>query len=96
LRSIHAKRRLSDEADPYERAEGCRANTSDDPALAGEIPMTWTLRPIGDATQVRRRGLSAADHAVGLASSLAKLAVVVEGKEALAARLRLPARMGAR
>ena len=56
---------------------------SDDPAFAGTMRMTWMLEPAADGTLVRVRaddvphGITAEDHAVGLASSLANLAAFV-------------------
>lgn len=57
---------------------------SDDPAFAGTMSMTWQLTPAGEATRVDFIAdhvpdwISAEDHAVGLASSLANLAAFVE------------------
>ncbi len=57
---------------------------SDDPAYAGTMRMTWSLAPADGGTRVTFRaddvppGISAQDHADGLASSLAQLAVLVE------------------
>lgn len=56
---------------------------SDDPAFAGTMTMTWTLTATDDGTLVTIRaddvpdGISAEDHAAGLASSLANLAAYV-------------------
>jgi uncharacterized protein YndB with AHSA1/START domain len=53
---------------------------SDDPAFGGTMTMTWQLAPVGGGTRVDIRaddvpvGISAEDHAAGLASSLANLA----------------------
>ena len=53
---------------------------ADDPAYAGTMTMTWTVSPTDDGTRVDIRaenvpsGISAGDHAAGLASSLAHLA----------------------
>ncbi len=53
---------------------------SDDPAFAGTMTMTWKLTPVEGGTRVEIRaenvpdGISAEDHAAGLASSLANLA----------------------
>ncbi|MEU4426809.1 SRPBCC family protein [Actinoplanes sp. NPDC024001] len=53
---------------------------SEDPAQAGTMTMTWELTAVQDGTRVEFRaddvpaGISAEDHAVGLASSLANLA----------------------
>lgn len=53
---------------------------SDDPAFSGTMTMTWALGPVAGGTLVEIRaedvpaGISAEDHAAGLASSLANLA----------------------
>jgi uncharacterized protein YndB with AHSA1/START domain len=58
---------------------------SDDPAYAGTMTMTWTLQPDGPGTRVEIRaedvppGISAEDHAAGLASSLRNLADYLAG-----------------
>jgi uncharacterized protein YndB with AHSA1/START domain len=58
---------------------------SDDPALAGTMTMTWELSAENGGTLLEIRaddvptGISAEDHAVGLASSLANLATFLEG-----------------
>lgn len=57
---------------------------ADDPGFAGTMTMTWEVTPTEDGTRVDVRadqvpsGISAEDHAAGLASSLAKLAAHVE------------------
>src|SRR5690242_1622010 len=57
---------------------------SDDPSYAGTMTMTWEVTATGDGTRVDIRaddvpaGISAEDHATGLASSLANLAAHVE------------------
>jgi uncharacterized protein YndB with AHSA1/START domain len=58
---------------------------SDDPAYAGTMTMTWEITAVDDAgTRVDivaedvPDGISAEDHAAGLASSLANLAAYVE------------------
>ena len=57
---------------------------ADDPGLAGTMTMTWEVTATDDGTRVDIRadqvpsGISAEDHAAGLASSLANLAVYVE------------------
>jgi uncharacterized protein YndB with AHSA1/START domain len=57
---------------------------SDDPANAGTMTMTWELTPTDAGTRVDIRaddvpaGISAEDHAAGLASSLANLAQYLE------------------
>ena len=61
---------------------------SDDPAFSGTMTMTWEIAPIDDKTHVEVRaehvphGISAEDHAVGLASSLANLARYTERQAA--------------
>jgi len=58
---------------------------SDDPAFSGTMRMTWEVTPVEGGARVDITaddvpdGISAEDHAVGLASSLAKLALHVEG-----------------
>ncbi len=53
---------------------------SDDPAFAGTMTMTWAVRSVGAATLVEFTaddvpdGISAEDHAAGMASSLEHLA----------------------
>ncbi len=53
---------------------------SDDPAFAGTMTMTWQVTPVDGGTRVDiiaddvPSGISAEDHSVGLASSLANLA----------------------
>jgi uncharacterized protein YndB with AHSA1/START domain len=57
---------------------------SDDPAYAGTMTMTWEVTPVDGGTRVEIRaadvpaGISAEDHAAGLASSLANLATYLE------------------
>ena len=57
---------------------------SDDPAYAGTMTMTWEVTAVDAGTRVDIRaddvpaGISAEDHAAGLASSLANLATCVE------------------
>ena len=57
---------------------------SDDPAFAGEMVISWSLEPMGRGTKVQviaenvPGGISAKDHAAGLASSLQNLARFVE------------------
>jgi uncharacterized protein YndB with AHSA1/START domain len=57
---------------------------SDDPSYAGRMTMTWEVAAAGTGTRVEIRaddvpdGVSAEDHAAGLASSLANLAAHVE------------------
>lgn len=56
---------------------------SDDPAFAGTMTMTWELRAVEGGTAVEivaedvPDGISASDHAAGMASSLANLAAYV-------------------
>jgi uncharacterized protein YndB with AHSA1/START domain len=57
---------------------------SDDPAFAGTMTMTWEVSPADGGTTIAVTaedvpdGISAQDHATGLASSLANLAEHVE------------------
>lgn len=57
---------------------------SDDPLFAGTMTMTWHISSVDEGTLVEIRaddvpdGISADDHAVGMASSLANLAEHVE------------------
>lgn len=57
---------------------------SDDPSFAGTMTMTWSVRAVEGGTLVEfvaegvPDGISAEDHAVGLASSLDNLAAFVE------------------
>ncbi|QXC61079.1 SRPBCC domain-containing protein [Aquihabitans sp. G128] len=57
---------------------------SDDADLAGTMTMTWQVTPDGTGTHVEiiaegvPDGISAADHATGMASSLANLAAHLE------------------
>jgi uncharacterized protein YndB with AHSA1/START domain len=58
---------------------------SDDPAYSGTMVMTWELSPVDGGTRVEIRaenvptGISADDHAAGLASSLDNLAAHLDG-----------------
>jgi hypothetical protein len=57
---------------------------SDDPSYAGTMTMTWEVTAVDTGTRVEIRaddvpdGISAEDHAAGLASSLANLAAYLE------------------
>ena len=57
---------------------------SDDPAFAGTMTMTWQLTPLPGGTEVSivasgvPTGISPADHATGMQSSLENLAAYVE------------------
>lgn len=57
---------------------------SDDPAQAGTMTMTWEVTAVEHGTRVEFRaenvpaGISAADHAAGMSSSLANLAKHLE------------------
>ncbi len=57
---------------------------SDDPAFAGTMTMTWQVTPVDHGTRLDitaegvPEGISAEDHAAGLASSLANLAAHLE------------------
>jgi uncharacterized protein YndB with AHSA1/START domain len=69
---------------PGERIVQAVDFVSDDPANAGTMIMTWAVIADGAGTRVDiiaeevPDGISAADHADGLASSLAKLAAYLE------------------
>jgi len=69
---------------PNERVVPAVAFVADDPNLAGTMKMTWTVQEEPGGTRVEivaddvPDGISAEDHAVGLASSLGKLARFVE------------------
>lgn len=71
--------------DPNRRVVQSARFDSDDPDLAGEMRMTWLLDPQDGGTRVTitaedvPAGIGAADHADGLASSLANLARHVGG-----------------
>ena len=57
---------------------------SDDPQFAGTMTMTWEVAPAGSGSRVEIRadnvpdGISAEDHAQGIASSLDNLAAYLE------------------
>jgi uncharacterized protein YndB with AHSA1/START domain len=59
---------------------------ADDPAFSGTMTMTWELSAVEGGTRVEVRaeqvpdGISAEDHAVGMASSLENLAAHVGGE----------------
>jgi uncharacterized protein YndB with AHSA1/START domain len=69
---------------PGERVVQAADFISDDPANAGTMTMTWQVTAVDGGTRVDivaedvPDGISAADHAAGLASSLAKLAAYLE------------------
>jgi uncharacterized protein YndB with AHSA1/START domain len=69
---------------PGERVVHAVDFVSDDPAYAGTMIMNWEVSAVGAGTRVSivaedvPDGISAEDHAAGLASSLAKLAAYVE------------------
>jgi uncharacterized protein YndB with AHSA1/START domain len=58
---------------------------SHDPRFAGEMVMTWLLTPAPEGTTVQITaenvpvGISPAEHAAGIAATLANLAAFVEG-----------------
>lgn len=62
---------------------------SDDPAYAGTMTMTWEVTVVDGGTRIEIRadevpaGISAVDHAAGLASSLANLAAYVGRRDRL-------------
>jgi len=70
---------------PGERVVQVVDFVSDDPAFQGAMTMTWALSPAEGGTRVEIRaddvpdGISADDHAAGLASSLQNLADYVSG-----------------
>lgn len=59
---------------------------SDDPSFAGTMTVTWDIRSLGEGTLVEitadavPAGISADDHAAGMASSLANLAAYLESR----------------
>jgi hypothetical protein len=69
---------------PGVRVEHAVNFVADDPDHAGTMTMTWEVTATDDGTRVDIRandvpsGISAEDHAAGLASSLANLAAHVE------------------
>lgn len=69
---------------PGERIVQTAGFESDDPAYAGTMTMTWTLQAVPEGTEVTitardvPSGISAEDHAQGLASTLANLADFLE------------------
>jgi len=69
---------------PGERVVQAVDFVSDDPANAGTMTMTWEVFAVDGGTRVSIRaedvpaGISAEDHAAGLASSLANLAAHLE------------------
>jgi len=69
---------------PNERVVGAADFESDDPAFGGTMTMTWSVTPTEGGTRVDfvatnvPDGISAEDHAAGLASSLDGLARYVE------------------
>jgi uncharacterized protein YndB with AHSA1/START domain len=70
---------------PGEQVVERLAFETDDPGLAGEMTMTWTLREVEDGTEVEvlHEGLPdavpAQDNETGTRMSLTKLAAYVEG-----------------
>jgi uncharacterized protein YndB with AHSA1/START domain len=69
---------------PGERVVQAVDFVSDDPAYAGTMTMTWQVTPVEAGTRVDiiaedvPDGISADDHAAGLASSLTKLAAYLQ------------------
>ena len=69
---------------PGERVVQAVDFVSDDPAYAGTMTMTWEVTAVDAGTRVNivaedvPDGISAEDHAAGLASSLTNLAAYVE------------------
>jgi uncharacterized protein YndB with AHSA1/START domain len=76
------------ELDPGKRIVWSADFVSGDPAFAGTMIMTWSLEPQGAGTEVTITaenvppGISKADHDAGLNSTLANLALFLEGQEA--------------
>ena len=72
------------ELEPNSRVAQAVDFVSDDPAYAGTMVMVWEVSEIEEGSLVEFRaedvpdGISADDHAAGLASSLANLAAYVE------------------
>jgi len=60
---------------------------TDEPALQGEMTVTWTLRDVSGGTEVVAlhdglpSGVAAADNELGYKLALAKLAALVEGRD---------------
>ena len=71
---------------PNERVVQAVDFVSSDPAFAGTMTMTWAVTAVDGGTRVDITaddvpdGISAEDHQVGLRSSLANLAIYVEGE----------------
>lgn len=69
---------------PDERVVQAVDFESDAPEFAGTMTMTWSVRAVADGTLVEfiaddvPTGISAEDHAAGMASSLANLAHLLE------------------
>lgn len=69
---------------PNERVTQLVTFQSEDPQFAGEMRMTWSLSPAPGGTNVSivaenvPRGISKADHDIGMRSTLDKLASYVE------------------
>ncbi len=69
---------------PHERVVHEVDFVSDDPAFSGTMTMTWAVHPSGNATHVEfiaehvPEGISAEDHAAGMASSLENLAAYLD------------------
>lgn len=69
---------------PGERIVQTADFESDDPAFAGTMTMTWSLHPVSEGTEVTIEafdvppGISAEDHAQGMASTLENLAAFLE------------------
>lgn len=73
---------------PAERIEQAVEFTSDDPAFAGVMRMTWTFAPAGNGTRVTvraqdvPRGIKPEDHVAGMTSTLDNLAAFLGGRRA--------------
>jgi uncharacterized protein YndB with AHSA1/START domain len=70
---------------PGERVVQAVDFVSDDPAFSGTMTMTWEVTPVDGGTRVGIRaddvptGITAEDHAAGLAASLSNLAAYLDG-----------------
>ena len=97
-RARTSSKRASSKLVPNVRVVQAVDFVSDDPANAGTMTMTWALAAVNAGTNVQIRaddvpaGVSAKDHAAGMASSLANLAAYVERKAPIPSGCRRPAR----
>jgi uncharacterized protein YndB with AHSA1/START domain len=74
------------EIEPDDRVVQAVDFTSEDPAYAGTMTMTWSVTKVDGGTRVDMRaddvpsGISAEDHATGMNSSLDNLAAYISGE----------------